>query len=71
MDVYKLWEDLKVNVPVFLTTLPTAIQSTSRRTTIRITYNPKTSTTKQFDFNFRLGKNFYLLFHTNSYLFRH
>ena len=55
VDFYKYWEDLKVNVPVFLTSLPTPITS-SRRTTISILYNPRNSEAKELDLFVGLGK---------------
>lgn len=55
MDLYGLWEALKINVPVFTASLPTPITS-SRRSTIQITYNPRTSETKEIDFSVAIGE---------------
>jgi len=49
IDVYKLWEDLKTNVPVFLASLPTPI-TTGRRTSIKVYHNPSNSQVKELDF---------------------
>ena len=55
IDLYKMWDDLKTNVPVFLTTLPTPITA-SRRTNVQIVHYPSSSETKEMDFYLTVGK---------------
>ena len=54
-DFYKYWEDAKVNVPVFMASLPTPITS-CRRTTLNIVYNPRNTEIRQLDLTLGLGK---------------
>ena len=54
-DLYKLWDDLKVNVPMFLGSLPNPVTS-SKRTHVIITHNPQNSDVKQLDFLLKIGK---------------
>merc|ERR1719341_533669 len=53
-DFYKYWEDAKVNVPVFMASLPTPITS-CRRTTLNIVYNPRNTEIRQLDLTLGLG----------------
>ena len=55
LDLYKLWDDLKVNAPMFLGSVPNPVTS-SRRTHIAITHNPQNSEVKQLDFLLKIGK---------------
>jgi len=48
VDVYSLWESLRSNVPVFLSTLPTPVAS-SRRSQVKIVFNPMRSEVKELD----------------------
>merc|ERR1719474_522960 len=54
IDLYKMWDDLKTNVPVFLTTLPTPITA-CRRTNVQIVHYPSSSETKEMDFYLTVG----------------
>ena len=54
-DLYKLWDVLKVNVPMFIGSLPNPVTS-SKRTTIVISHNPQNSEVKQLDFLLNIGK---------------
>merc|ERR1711931_379388 len=54
IDLYKMWDDLKTNVPVFLTTLPTPITA-CRRTNVQIIHYPSSSETKEMDFYLTVG----------------
>ena len=55
IDLYKFWEDLKTNIPVFMASLPTPVTS-CRRTTISVLYNPRNSEVKELDLTLGLGK---------------
>ena len=55
IDLYKLWDELKTNGPVFLASLPNPIPS-SRRTTITLLHNPQTSEVKELNFYLSLGE---------------
>jgi hypothetical protein len=54
IDLYKLWDDLKVNVPMFMGSLPNPVTS-SKRTHVIISHNPQNSEIKQLDFSLNIG----------------
>merc|ERR1712212_414658 len=55
LDAFKLWEEIKTNVPVFMASpVPLPITS-NRRTKIVILQNPRTSEVKELDLHFTIG----------------
>lgn len=56
IDLYKLWDELKTNVPVFLASLPNPITS-SRRTIITLLHNLQNSEIKELNFFLSIGEN--------------
>jgi hypothetical protein len=55
VDIYQLMEDLKINLPLMLTSVPLPISS-PKRTTLTIYFDAKSSETKEIEMFFNIGK---------------
>jgi hypothetical protein len=56
IDFYQLMEDLKINLPFLLTSVPLPMSS-PKRTTLTLSFDAKSSETKEIEMFFNVGKS--------------